>query len=149
MLLLSLLMGCRPGANAQRVFPVCGQIFFQRSPAEGALVILQPLSTVRDRPATLAFPHAVVAADGTFCMSTFGEGDGAPVGQYVLLVRWPTESAADEAGETEGSGERTASYGTQLVNKDRFQGRYMNADSSDFRVTVEAKENDLGRFDLR
>jgi hypothetical protein len=33
-------------------------------------------------------PYARVGEDGTFVVSTYGKGDGAPMGEYVITIHW-------------------------------------------------------------
>lgn len=92
--------GCDAGGPPQRAcHPVQGQLFVRTQPAVGAIIQFQPQDGSRLDDWTNGFPRATVNADGTFDVSTYGDRDGAPAGEYVLLVEWPTASAAREGDE--------------------------------------------------
>jgi hypothetical protein len=65
------------------VHPVVGKLLLNDSYPEGALVVLHPLS-----PLITTHPRATVRADGSFQVSTFAEGDGAPAGDYLVSAVW-------------------------------------------------------------
>jgi hypothetical protein len=67
------------------VFPAKGSITFKGEPTHGAMVGLHPKSPL---PAGVPSPRANVGKDGTFAVSTYDSGDGAPEGEYVLTVVW-------------------------------------------------------------
>jgi hypothetical protein len=124
--------GCTP-SNDKPVYPVKGQVFVKSQPAAGALVILRPTGDPKPEEWTSGFPRAEVAADGTFQVSTYTSGDGAPPGEYVVLVRWQGSSPeADPETPTE----------------DRLGGRYSDPAKPKLRARVEEKPTELPRFDL-
>ena len=58
---------------------------FGGQPAEGATVTFNPQGA---NPLKNAAPSATVKADGTFDVGLYGNGDGAPAGDYVVTVQW-------------------------------------------------------------
>src|SRR3954451_14894602 len=87
---------CSPSGPTKKVcYPVKGELTVGGKPAEGATVMFQPREA---EPTDWAagYPRATVGADGKFEVSTYGENDGAPAGDYVILVTWPTPNPADE-----------------------------------------------------
>jgi len=55
-------------------------------PAGGAIIILQPVSLdAKDA----ARPSATVMEDGAYALTTYTTGDGAPAGEYAVIVIWP------------------------------------------------------------
>jgi hypothetical protein len=74
------------------VYTVTGSVLFEGQPAEGATVVLHP----EDRSITIR-PRGVVDADGSFELTTYLPGDGAPVGEYKVTIDWrkPVEVAGD------------------------------------------------------
>jgi hypothetical protein len=53
-------------------------------------------------------PHAEVGADGSFRVTTFRTGDGAPAGRCVLTLTWPLPPRpGKEEGGRIGSGAAT------------------------------------------
>ena len=65
------------------VHPVEGKVILGNGSPEGAIVILHPEDTSLD---TLR-PSAKVAADGSFKITTYQNGDGAPAGTYKVTVQ--------------------------------------------------------------
>lgn len=75
---------------------------------------------------------AAVKQDGKFSFTTFENGDGLPVGKYIVLFRMPPK---DERG-TDSKAEA-------------FNRKYSNPDTSKYKVTLETgKPIDLGKIDL-
>jgi hypothetical protein len=67
------------------VFPVTGKVTFAGQTPTGAQIVLHAVS--RTEPCDVA-PSATVNSDGTFAISAYEAGDGAPVGDYVATVHW-------------------------------------------------------------
>jgi hypothetical protein len=74
--------GCSSGGP--KLHPVQGTVLFNDQPAEGATVILDPVVASEGT----AKPSGTVKADGTFSVQTHPHGDGAPAGEYVVLITW-------------------------------------------------------------
>lgn len=75
--------GLSCGPSGPTLHPVRGTVFFDGQPAEGATVILDPVSGGgTDKPS------GTVAADGSFTVTTHPHGSGAPAGEYAVLVTW-------------------------------------------------------------
>jgi len=67
------------------VHPAAGVARTGKTPLIGAQIRLHPRGmTLPDD----AVPTATVQADGTFTLTTFTKGDGAPAGEYVATVQW-------------------------------------------------------------
>ena len=84
-LLLLAFAGCG-NAEPQRtaVVAVEGAVSFQGKPLPGAMIALHPKTPRTDVPT----PRALVDKDGTFRVSTYEAGDGAPPGEYVATIAW-------------------------------------------------------------
>jgi hypothetical protein len=106
------------------VFPTKGKITFKGQPTVGATVLLYAKTPQEKVPA----PRASVAPDGTFKLSTFKTGDGAPEGEYVLTVKWykPVKNGSDVVS------------GPNVI-----PAKYTQAQSSTIVVRVAAGENSL------
>jgi hypothetical protein len=131
------LSGCEQSTD-KPVFPVKGQVFVKSQPAEGALVVLRPEGDPNPEEWPAGFPRGNVAADGTFQVSTYGTGDGAPAGTYTVLVQWRKPVAGS-----------TPSTDPEAPTTDRLGGRYMDPAKSKLRATVEEKPTELPRYDLQ
>jgi hypothetical protein len=85
--------GCS-GEKKIPTFPVTGKVLTaEGGPVDHALIVLHPQSS----NATAPKPRGTTNADGSFELSTFNTGDGAPEGRYqVSIERWlrkdPNES---------------------------------------------------------
>lgn len=63
--------------------PVTGSVLYNGAAPEGAVVLLHPVS-----PGSTVRPKGLVKSNGTFQLTTYQPGDGAPVGRYKLTVEW-------------------------------------------------------------
>lgn len=79
--------GAKQDPNRLPVFPASGKVTFQGQPPVGALVVLHPkVSTPQNESVR---PRAYVKADGSFELSSYESNDGAPAGDYAVVVVWP------------------------------------------------------------
>src|SRR6476646_2015341 len=83
-LTLAVSAGCG-GESRVPVFPVSGKLIVKGQPAVGAQVVLQ---TVKDAGAAGVAPSGTVKDDGSFVITSYDSGDGAPAGEYVALIQW-------------------------------------------------------------
>lgn len=107
------------------VHPVRGQLFVGEKAPAGAFILLIPVNEPADSP--VPRPRATVASDGSFQISTFGENDGAPAGEYLVTVTWPGGVLPDGREEPE----------------DKLLGRYANPSQPAARVTIREGANEL------
>jgi hypothetical protein len=75
--------GC--GESQVPVYPVSGRVTYQGKPAAGATVVLHALGVADTQDVA---PYGVVENDGTFAITVYEPGDGAPQGDYVATVEW-------------------------------------------------------------
>ena len=66
------------------VTPVSGTVKFGSEIPAGATVSFVPLVRTEEGISS----SGVVKADGSFKVSTYGQEDGAPLGDYVVLIQW-------------------------------------------------------------
>ena len=104
-----------------RVVPAEGTVFFEGRPAVGARLVFHPYRTFGGEPRRA---YAVADETGRFQVSTFGTGDGAVPGSYVVTVDWIPPCPPG------GDAEKYADLGN--VAPKRFQ----NIDSTPLRVRV-------------
>jgi hypothetical protein len=103
------------------VYPVRGQVLDSKGkPAAGALVVFHPLDTD-----DVNKPVAHVDDKGTFTLTTYSEGDGAPAGKYAITLEWPVprKTPFDKEGP------------------DRLGGRFGNPKTSPLHFTVEPRQD--------
>jgi hypothetical protein len=119
------LLGCSE-AKPERVavHPAAGTFTFKGQPAHGASLTLHTKAAVENVPA----PRASVDKDGSFKLSTFSGGDGAPEGEYVVTVRWY----------------KLVKQGSDLIaGPNVIPPKYTNPQSSDLTIRIAAGENAL------
>jgi hypothetical protein len=114
-------------SRRQPVYPVRGKILYQGRPETGATVVFHPKNT--SDPQAVC-PLGKVGADGSFTLSTYAPGDGAPPGDYTVVVIWPPAGGGKKGG-------------------DRLKGRYGNTRNSRLRARVAETDNALPPFELR
>jgi hypothetical protein len=136
--LMSLILaGCGDGRIA--TYPVNGTVNVNGRPAEGAIVVFCPINPAAEiehlRPAGMA------DASGQFTLTTFEPSDGAPAGQYKVIVKWPAPTPA--------SNERDARPGGANKGPDRLRGKYYNLETTPLAVTIEEQSNALPPFELK
>ena len=104
------------------VFPVDGKVVLGDKPAHKALVTFHASNPVAGVP----LPQAVVRDDGTFSLTTYETGDGAPAGNYVVTI-----SLRGKKKKTDGT------TGKELIEK--MPARVLDPTKSDLRVQVKAR----------
>jgi hypothetical protein len=118
-------VGCAGGSDQATVYPVRGKVVYDGKPAAGVKVYFNPAEGPR-APGVPANPSAVTGPDGTFSLTTLTDGDGAPEGNYQVILLWPAEG--EEGGDVGGP--------------DRLLGWY-EASRSKLSVTVKPGDNDV------
>jgi hypothetical protein len=124
-------------STTKSVVPVEGEVFVGAVPAEGARIVLVPQGDSAVVGWTDGFPRAVVAADGTFKISTFSADDGAPAGDYAVTVTWPEPAPADSEGQGESS------------PIDRLGGRYSDPQTSQLLENSSNQRTKLPHYELK
>jgi hypothetical protein len=120
--------GCNQRESWQAVtYPASGTFMVNGQPAEGAVVMLEPTTGFVDRRQSR--PWASVTSSGQFKLTTYENGDGAPEGEYKILLVWPT-------------------HGT-LEQKDRLNGKYGMPENPYAVVTIKPGKNELPPVDLK
>jgi hypothetical protein len=94
-------IGCGGGSDNPAVAPVSGKVTYNGQPVNGGVVQFTPISSGGKgpvgKPAT-----GNVGADGTFKLSSYGDGDGAVVGKHKVAYA-PPVLPVDEKTHTENS----------------------------------------------
>lgn len=120
--------GCTKSDGRKPVFPVSGKVLDGTRPLAHASVVFHP---VNDTDANVVKPRGKTDANGEFKLTTYVEGDGAPVGSYrVTIELWATVNA--DQGP---------------VN--RVLPKYGKAESSGFTAEVTAGPTTLAPFELK
>jgi hypothetical protein len=77
-------VGCNSEVRVP-VFPVTGKVTYQGQTPVGAQVVLHPV--IYTGPDSIT-PIGTVLDDGSFKVTAYDPGDGAPQGDYVATVQW-------------------------------------------------------------
>jgi len=113
------------GSNRPRTYPTKGQVIVNGSPAAGVKVVFAATGD------GAAVSHGITGPDGNFQLSTFGQNDGAPPGDYLVTLTWP---AWDDPSKPA---------------PDKLKGAYQNAGSTGLKAHVDAKETTLVPFEIK
>ena len=120
-----------------------GRILARGQPASHAKVFLVPLGV--DDVDTLR-PRGTTAQDGTFTLSTYEPGDGAPAGEYAVGIAW---RGPQKSGAAEEPPPPEKDYGKEEGRIDFFKGRYKDPRKPGLQVNVKAEPTTLDEIDLK
>lgn len=112
LIVVALVTGCNFESPRLPVFPVTGKVTYKGQPADGAQVVLFPVNP--DIAAEIA-PSARVQKDGSFAITAYDPGDGAPEGDYVVTVSW-RKVVKDKAGDFAGPNVIPKEYGSAATS---------------------------------
>ncbi|HUY87864.1 MAG TPA: carboxypeptidase regulatory-like domain-containing protein [Pirellulales bacterium] len=130
--LIALQAACQKKVERLPVFPVRGKVLVEGQPAAGARVGFYPL----DDPFAPK-PQAQVGADGSFRLSTYETGDGAPAGRYGVTIAWPGPNP-----RSNGEGDE------EIEGPDRLRGRYSDPQTSKWKIEVGSQPLELEPFNV-
>lgn len=126
-----LLTGCSANDGRVAVYPVTGKVTVGGEVPEGALVVLNPTG---GKGSTEHSPSGKVRKDGSFRLTTYDADDGAPAGQYVATIQW----------------NKVLKKGNDYVTgPNAISGEYGKKESSPWKITVEAKPNELPPLEIK
>ena len=83
-ILALVMLGGACNKSAVKLYPVKGKVLFKDQPADGAQIVFRPVN--EDPAAKLPAPYATVDADGSFSLHTEPHGEGAPPGDYIVMI---------------------------------------------------------------
>ena len=115
------------GTAGPKLHPVTGKVLFEDKPAEGATVVFHLTDGAPDAPK----PAGTVGSDGSFKLNTYPHGEGAPEGEYTILVTWFDTPKNDNAEP-----------------KSRISLAYSQVAKSGLKASVKAGTNTLEPFRL-
>ena len=108
--------------NASQTTPVHGKLLVDGKPVKDIFVYLIPKGSKMPKGEPPAH-RTLVKADGSFAITTYLEGDGAPAGEYVICLEWLTYRQSKDS----------------WIGPDKLGNRYNDPDKSEFAVTVDPK----------
>jgi hypothetical protein len=122
------------------VYPVRGTVTFEGRPLPGGGAIdFIPLTRQEGKTA-----GGTIAADGTYRLSTYNDGDGSMVGEFRVVI---TQVTDQEPPNTE-DGEAPATAPPGLPAADRIPTIYSDPQNSPLTAKVEAKSENVFDFPL-
>jgi hypothetical protein len=114
--------------NAERTMPVRGKVLVDGKPVKDLIVKLHPPD---ESPRTLV-PNARTADDGTFSVTSYIGGDGAPRGKYKVTVEWLTYQQ----------------LGNQWRGPNKLLDKYGGTETTPFDVAVTDQPVDLPTYNV-
>jgi hypothetical protein len=132
-IVLAAIGGCG-ASNRKQLYPVSGAVFVQGEPAVGARIFLSPAENPTD-PKALR-PFAIVDKDGSFRLTTYNAYDGAPAGDYIIIITWSGKPAGPSGNDD------------SFRWPDRLKGVYGDPSAPKLRATIKAGPNVLEPFRL-
>lgn len=151
-----IVLGCSRGPSRPKTYPVSGTVTLNGQPVEGATVVFVPKS-VAGGPAAPASAQAQgpqvatgeTDAQGRYQLGTFGKGDGAVPGEYLVKVfkySKPQVTSGTGAGEDENYQPPDENAPPPPPLKSLLPEKYANENTSGLSFTVEPKNN---TFDIQ
>ena len=129
---LALLCSLSCSSGKRKLYPVRGKVLCDGQPAEGAIVALHALDASQPMK---ELPTSRVKADGTFSIGTYDPEDGAPPGDYKVIILWlPPDAEAQMI--------KTGKYPNKLPE------RYGDPKTSSLKIQVNEGTNEVHVFDL-
>jgi hypothetical protein len=83
------LVGCGSRPTRSPAYPVHGEISCGGKPCVGVRAFLMRTDG-KSIPEAPMNPRAISDADGRFAFTTYDNGDGAPEGEYFVMLQWAT-----------------------------------------------------------
>jgi hypothetical protein len=121
-LMILLCVGCGGEDWQAQTHPAFGMISINGQSPAGAIVELH--ATGEQSDVRNSRPWAVVREDGSYSLTTYQTDDGAPAGDYAVVVRWPPDVSRPSLA-------------------DRLSGAYADPQKSRWKVTVAEGDNEL------
>jgi hypothetical protein len=127
--------GCGDGKIA--TYPVTGTVQVDGKPAEGVVVVFCPAEGSDEFRKQRPFGNT--DAHGKFNLTTFTPQDGAPEGEYKVMINWPAARGAAGGGDPN----------RQAAQMDRLRYRYINPETSGLKASVSSEATEVPAFELR
>ncbi len=132
-----ILCGCA-GNDRPPVLKVSGEVTVGGKPVDGALVVFHPQGKDRERDVK---PFAKTNEQGKFNLSTYGQDDGAPEGDYAITIVWNKPGGPEPKMSITGEGGPKA-------GPDRLNGRFGTPSATPLKKTVKKGDANEFKFEL-
>ena len=90
-----LLAGCGDSRELLPLNPVSGRVLAENAPLAGAMVVFYPVGG--SEQLQVLRPRGKTNANGEFQLQTYLPGDGAPVGEFKVTIRWHGEPVPEDS----------------------------------------------------
>lgn len=139
--MLTQVTGCSGADGREPTYPVQGAVKFKGDPASGAFVVFHrngaPVTLGPAKPdgtpADPINPNAQISPDGSFALTTFRGGDGAPAGDYVVTLQWHKSVLQD---------------GAPVAGPNVIPPEYGDPKTSPLKYTVKPEQNTLEPWNI-
>jgi hypothetical protein len=138
-LFCGILSGCHDQFEVLPTHPVSGKVMFKGQPLANAEIWLVPTTDKVLNAKTIIRPYAKSGKDGTFTITSYIKDDGAPAGDYgVIVQKVSSQGPTDDVESNEENAVKTkAPKGAALPTK------YRTATTSGLTFTVKDGPNQL------
>jgi hypothetical protein len=130
--LATMVTGCGQAKQPwEKVYPASGVVKFQGQPLAGAVVTLIPQDA--DFPNSVR-PTAITDEDGAFEIGTYSTADGAPAGDYkVLVLHYPVAGTAENP----------------YAGPNDLPPQYARAETTTLKVTIDEEDTEIPPLELQ
>jgi hypothetical protein len=128
----------------QKTVKVTGRVMLDGKPAAGVDVRLIPVDKTNFK--LNETPLGTADADGRVVFTTYYTGDGAPAGEYQVVIAYPDQVPEEPEGD-ETAGAIAAAKAKKGGAGKRFPAVYQNPQKSGLKVTV-SQPGELPPFEL-
>ncbi len=130
------------GKSRLKTYPVRGKLISNNLPVAGAKVQFYPQSGPAVRK---AWPEAITEQDGSFVVTTYKTGDGAPPGEYKVTVKLQTPQRRRASPSTPDAEEEIdPDVAARLTERPTpWEAKYSRVKNTPLTVTIQAEDNEL------
>ncbi len=121
------------GTGRKTCYPIAGTINVDGKPVADALIQLHSSDPADHDGPNRVSALAMTDDAGKFKISTYGDNDGAPAGEYAVTITWR---------------QRSGLLKNQFDGPDRLKGKYNSKELSGLKVTLEKNPQELTSFEL-
>ncbi len=146
LLLVVTTIGCGE-ADQLEVYPVQGRVNFRGKPmAGGGSIAFIPVSGQEGKTA-----GGEIQEDGSYYLSTYGDGDGSIPGEFRVVITQVVESEPQAVSDGEGMNEAApiANSGSRVDEADWIPPIYSDHRNSPLTARVEATDSNQLNFELK
>jgi hypothetical protein len=138
--------GCG-GESRFKVAPVRGRVTYHGTGVREATVIFHPSDDAVEKMKKMR-PYAYADGEGNFALTTYLDGDGAPLGKYRVSIIAVSSAPASKPQKDKPAPPPASGSTLALAIPPEVTKKYGNVETSGIEVTVHEGENNLEPFAL-